>query len=250
VLPPDFTLSSIKHLITACWDHDPKVRPSFNEIVFRISEVMVECVIDDSSARHLWKQSFLLPKQELAEQVTWPDFATCICQNLGLKGSRESHETLLSNLKSLLVSLPRDTIGQVKETVTMDRFDRVIKWFGKFFDPLTGLSVITEINSLAAQNWFHWDISRDDSTSRLAMQEEGTFLIRLGATDPKVTPFTLSLTGNQHRRVKRVESGYKLQGKSRVYLSLQDLVDNCEDYKLRFPCPKVDAVNPYGIENF
>lgn len=36
------------------------------------------------------------------EQVTWSDFATCICQNLGLKGPKDSNETLLSNLKNLL----------------------------------------------------------------------------------------------------------------------------------------------------
>jgi hypothetical protein len=84
------------------------------------------------------------------------------------------------------------------------------------------------------------------------MQEDGTFLIRLSSTDPKVTPFTLSLTGNQHRRIKRVGDGtcYKLQGRPKVYTSLQDLVDNCEDYKLITPCPKIDTSNPYEIENF
>jgi len=244
-------MPSLKYLITACWDHNPKNRPTFNEIVFRISEVMVECMIENESARQLWKQYFLLPKQELVEQVTWSDFASCICQNLGLKGPKDSNETLLSNLKNLLVTLPRDTMGLIKEVVTMERLDKVVKWFGKFFDPVVGLKVITEINTLATKSWFHWDISRDESISRLSMQEEGTFLIRLSSTDPKVTPFTLSLTGNQHRRIKRVGSdGYKLQGRPKVYKTLQELVDQCEDYNLKTPCPKIDTSNPYEIENF
>jgi len=246
-LPPDI-MPSLKYLITSCWDHNPKNRPSFDEIVFRISEVMVECMIENESARQLWKQYFLLPKQELVEQVTWSDFSACICQNLGLKDPKDSNETL-SNLKSLLVTLPRDTMGLVREVVTMERFDKVIKWFGNFFEPLIGLKVITEVNTLATKSWFHWDISRDESTSRLSMQDDGTFLIRLSSTDPKVTPFTLSLTGNQHRRIKRVGEGYKLQGRPKVYKSLQDLVDNCDDYKLTKPCPKIDTSNPYELEN-
>ena len=82
------------------------------------------------------------------------------------------------------------------------------------------------------------------------MHDEGTFLLRLSSTDPKTTPFTLSLTGNQHRRIKRVAEGYKLQGKPKIYVDLLDLVTNCEDYKLLKPCPKIDTSNPYAIESF
>jgi len=206
-------------------------------------------MIENENARQLWKKYFLLPKQELLEQISWHDFATCVGQNLGLKTASEGSE-LLCNVKRLLITLPRDTMGVVNEVVTMERLDKVVKWFGTFFDPVVGPAVNKEINTLASQNWFHWDISRDESTSRLSMQEEGTFLIRLSSTDPKITPFTLSLTGNQHRRIKRVAEGYKLQGKPKVYADLLDLVTNCEDYSLRKPCPKIDTSNPYAIDSF
>jgi len=247
-LPVD-TMPSLKYLITNCWDHNPKLRPSFNEIVFRISEVMVECMIENESARQLWKKYFLLPKQELLDQVPWADFSVCVGANMGLKSAAEAAE-LLSNAKRLLITLPRDTMGLINEVVTMERFDKVIKWFGPFFDPVVGQRVTKEINTLAGQSWFHWDISRDEATSRLSMHEEGTFLLRLSSTDPKITPFTLSLTGNQHRRIKRVTEGYKLQGKPKIYADLLDLVENCEDYKLLKPCPKIDTSNPYAIESF
>lgn len=247
-LPADI-MPSLKYLITNCWDHDPKIRPSFNELVFRISEVMVECMIENENARQLWKKYFLLPKQELFEQISWPDFAACIGQNLGLKNANDSAD-YLANVKRLLITLPQNTMGLVNEVVTMDRLDKTIKWFGKFFDPVEGPTVMKEINSLAGESWFHWDISRDESTARLAGHEEGTFLLRLSSTDPRTTPFTLSLTGNQHRRIKRIPGGqYKLQGKHMIYSDLPSLVQLCSDYKLLKPCPKVDISNPYAIDN-
>jgi hypothetical protein len=101
-------------------------------------------------------------------------------------------------------------------------------------------------------SWYHGDISKEEAMERLAKQEEGTFLIRLSSTDPKFSPFTLSMTNNQHRRIRRltieedgVAGGYQIQAKPTVYSTLTELAEKCADYNLRVACPKLDPYNPY-----
>jgi len=245
-IPPN-TLPSLTHLISSCWAFEPKSRPTFEEIIFRLNVVLVDCAIESEEGRHLWKTNFLLPKQELIEQIPWLEFDGAIRKSLGKEGAN------LESLRSLLVCPARDPLLKGKEIVTPERFDKVIKWFGLFFTPENGPKTINEVNELVTKSWFHGDIPKEEAMDRLAKQEEGTFLIRLSSTDPKASPFTLSMTNNEHRRIRRLyisedgETGYKIQGKSTVYHSLVELAEKCEDYPLKKACPKKgsDGYNPY-----
>jgi serine/threonine protein kinase len=242
---PTHTLPSLTHLITSCWDFDPKVRPTFEEIIFRINVVLVDSAIDCDEGRDLWKRHYLLPKQELIEYVPWMEFDAVIRKYL------KRDDLNLENIRTLLVSAARDPIFKGKEVVTLDRFDKILKWFGVFFCPERGPKIIGVINELVTKSWFHGDITKEDAVERLSKQEEGTFLIRLSSTDPRASPFTLSMTNNQHRRIICVEDeaglGYAIQGKNTVYNSLVELAEHCQDYNLLKACPKKpdSGYNPY-----
>eukprot|EP01113_Clastostelium_recurvatum_P013999 TRINITY_DN1756_c0_g1_i3.p1 TRINITY_DN1756_c0_g1~~TRINITY_DN1756_c0_g1_i3.p1 ORF type:complete len:784 (+),score=234.68 TRINITY_DN1756_c0_g1_i3:77-2428(+) len=263
VIPPG-TLGSLKHLITSCWSHEPASRPSFTEIVFRIDEVLVDCVIDSEAANTLWKTNFVLPKQELQEEIPWREFESVVRTAMGEGASRLTFEDIKA--LSVQASTSGDPLHQHnREVVTMERFDKTIKWFGEYFDSTMGPQILDTISQLTDKQWFHGDISKEDAITRLSKQDDGTFLIRLSSTDPKSCPFTLSMTGNQHRRIRVVyegedddkgsssnlshlpRKGYKIQGRSHIYPTLFDLAENCVDYPLKFACPKSgsDGYNPY-----
>lgn len=59
-----------------CWDPDPKVRPSFEEIITSLDEILIECCIQDSLARKFWKDHFLTPGQ-----VFYPSGIYCNSSN-------------------------------------------------------------------------------------------------------------------------------------------------------------------------
>eukprot|EP01133_Synstelium_polycarpum_P012186 gene12186-14260_t len=242
---PIDTLPSLRHLIQSCWDHNPATRPGFSEILFRLNEILVDCTIEFEEGRKFWKDHYLLPKQELQEEIEWVDFEKTLKSVLVTPGLD------YSSLKELLVQQSHATVQKTKHVVTMERLDRVMKWFGSFFEPTQGVEIIQYINKLSGKLWFHGDISRETATARLLKESEGTFLIRLSSTEPKSCPFTLSMKNDQHRRIQLIDDnntmGFKIQGKTAVYNSLMELVEKCVDYSLTKACPKhgQDVFNPY-----
>ncbi|EGG23899.1 SH2 domain-containing protein [Cavenderia fasciculata] len=239
------TLPSLKHLIQSSWDHNPASRPGFSEILFRLNEILIDCAVEFDEGRRYWKEHFLVPKQELQEEVEWSDFEKT------LKSVLQTPGLDYSSLKELLVQQSHQTVQKTKHVVTMERFDKVMKWFGSFFEQSNGVDIITNINKLSGKLWFHGDISREEATERLLKETEGSFLIRLSSTEPKSSPFTLSMKNNQHRRIQLIDdnnsTGFKIQGKTAVYNSLIELVEKCTDYPLTKACPKhgQDVFNPY-----
>lgn len=81
-LPPN-TPTSLRSLITSCWDADPKKRPSFSEILEQLDHVLVDVVVQDHAARAMWKKHFWGKSS-----VPWDDFAKVVSSTLGLQAVR------------------------------------------------------------------------------------------------------------------------------------------------------------------
>jgi len=219
---------ALKRLISKCWHNAPSQRCSFNEIVFSLSEIMVDCVIENDHASQFWKKYFLEPSRNLDEKVEWYAFEECICREIQFEPFEGS--TFFEYLMPLLVADDPE-----REFVSMDRFYKIVKWFGPFFDVANGQNIIAGINELMRQSWFHGDISSIVANSLLGQKPEGTFLIRFSSADPKVNPFTLSMVQAGHVRIERTNEGFKVQGKH--YRSLPEFVESNKGI-LKYPCPK------------
>jgi len=259
---PDDCPSSLRHLMTSCWDHNPVVRPSFGEIVFRVDEVIVDSVVEEESGRAFWKTHFLLPKQELIEEIPWRDFEKGIRDALG-ETFPEDRLPNLDALRPIIAQAPTATSlqGLQEDVVTMEKFDKVSKWFGPFYTMGPGADILVLLTQVSAMPWFHGDISKETAVARLNNREEGTFLIRLSSTEPKSHPYSLSMINGQHRRIRAiieedeaggklgVHRGYKLQGGTVIYPTLIDLVQKCVEHQLKVACPKFElnqgGYNPY-----
>lgn len=185
---PDDCPPSLKYLMEACWSADRKKRPPFNEIVFRLDEVLIDAALDDEKARSFWKKYFLVPKGELQEKVSWSDF----CRALG-RATKIKDRDRFFQLSKLLVQEGR---------VTLDRFQQVVVWFGHFFVAGEVEGALTELNNIVTADWYHGDIEKDKAESRLNDQPSGAFLVRLSTTYAEY-PFTISMTKKQHKRIKR-----------------------------------------------
>jgi len=184
---------------------------------------MVEIAIEYPAAVNFWKKYFLFPDQQLHEKVEWEDFMRALVTELKIPYDA----TYFANLEQLC---------QPSKDITMGRFDKFVKWFGHFHDPVHGPAIIAQINRLFQASWFHGDIPSHAASQRLgAHPGPGTFLVRLSSSDPKLAPFTLSVTGDVHIRIERIEGGFKmLDGK---YKDLFEIVER-NPHMLTTPCPK------------
>lgn len=55
---PENTPSSLAALITAFWSPDPTQRPDVSTLLPKFQSIMIDCLISDSTGRHLWKRFY------------------------------------------------------------------------------------------------------------------------------------------------------------------------------------------------
>lgn len=60
--------------------------------------MLVDCSLENEQARDLWKQNFLLPKQELVEQVPWAEYEAVIKKSVGKNVNLEALRPYLGML--------------------------------------------------------------------------------------------------------------------------------------------------------
>eukprot|EP01116_Phalansterium_solitarium_P021849 TRINITY_DN697_c0_g2_i2.p1 TRINITY_DN697_c0_g2~~TRINITY_DN697_c0_g2_i2.p1 ORF type:complete len:514 (-),score=132.79 TRINITY_DN697_c0_g2_i2:155-1696(-) len=243
---PDGTLPGLDRLIRRCWDAEPKVRPSFKEIIYALDEILVDLSLTDPDINKFWKDNFLVPKQELQESVPWNDFVqrlfTVLVANVPAEQRPANMKPELLKRKELETLLTTKSVDESKSMVTMQKFSDVVKWFGPFYKPgELAWRILAEIPMIVSQPWYHGDITRDEADKRLKGRPEGTFLVRCSATDPEF-PFTLSTINSQHRRVRHRPGGeYSFKATSKQFKTLVELIEKCDDpiiaAQLKEPCP-------------
>mmetsp|Transcript_26030 Transcript_26030/g.28955 ORF Transcript_26030/g.28955 Transcript_26030/m.28955 type:complete len:507 (-) Transcript_26030:154-1674(-) len=233
---------SLRYLLEACWNADRKKRPTFQEVVFRLDEVMVDLAINDRPSRKFWKKHFLLPKQELQDTLSWKDFTKAL-----IKSTKLDNKSRFDVLKDLLCD--------DSNKVSMTRFNRAVNWFGRFYKADTAKDMFAEIKEITCQDWFHGDIDKATAELRLNFRKSGSFLVRLSSTLPQY-PFTISIAGSHAKSHKRVKKTVKSDGSFqftvgvkkgvKTFPSIVTLVKQCEkDLKLKHCCPKDIVENPY-----
>jgi serine/threonine protein kinase len=208
VLPVN-TPTSLRSLITACWDADPKKRPSFREILEQLDHVLVDVVVQDHQARAMWKKHFWG-----TSAVAWEDFAKVVISSLGLPQPTEGSETELELLclKELVASTPkkkRIKVAELTLQAKMSAFGNIVQCFGPFDS-----GFLLRTRKVLESKWFFGSISQADAEEALKEHKTvGTFLIRFSSTPGF---FTLSFNGKtqleHHRIISIPGTGFMVWG--------------------------------------
>ncbi|KYR00273.1 SH2 domain-containing protein [Tieghemostelium lacteum] len=246
-IPPHFP-KSLRTLMTRCWDHDPKNRPSFSEVSSELNNVLIDIALPNAESSQFWKHSFVAP-----DEVKWVDFLKKLSQQVQIDIAT------LKPLFNLFVSQNHDE--EVDGFVGLEKFDLMSKWFGQFFSNQVGPAILRDMLELLKRKWFHYDISKDTAERRLRGRPENTFLIRLSLNDPIKTPFTISkikATKPTHKRVSREDVppstefplGFKfivpLDGSDLVFNSITTMTDKLKSIGNLGPdCPHTEIKIPY-----
>jgi len=256
-VPPADTPQSLAQLMKKCWDPDPKVRPSFEEVITSLDEILIECCIQDPLARKFWKDHFLIPGQILQEEVSWNEFVHQL--RIALSAGTELDCETLPLLTELV---PEHTAGNASSSghmvVTMERLQLLTSWFGPFFAPNEewgGLKLAKEMAEIQSKEWFHGMISKDVAERRLRLRSDNYFLVRLSMADPSATPFTISkVRGGRttHKRITRLPPPrhntlvVPVENASLKFTSLIAMVDYLKKIgNLGDDCPHSEISNPY-----
>eukprot|EP01121_Diplochlamys_sp_Union-15-3_P015711 TRINITY_DN5240_c0_g1_i2.p1 TRINITY_DN5240_c0_g1~~TRINITY_DN5240_c0_g1_i2.p1 ORF type:complete len:332 (-),score=55.29 TRINITY_DN5240_c0_g1_i2:32-1027(-) len=189
-------------LLKACWHENPSQRPSFEQIIKQLDDIVIQCSISDPDGQDLWISNFL-GKLE----VPFSKFVKVLFQHLKVSAPQSS-DVSYKCLAALLA-----TKKDEDEFTSLEKFGLFLKWFGPMIEPKAkGCPIIDRMLATANNRWFHGDISKQESESRLATQKKGTFLVRLSTTEPERTPFTITKVNKKgainHQRVYSNAKGY------------------------------------------
>jgi serine/threonine protein kinase len=188
IIPEDCP-AKIKSLITKCWDADPKVRPSFSNIVDRLQEIILEEAIIDPAGRSFWEKNFWQKNRDkvgtMKEKVSWNQF---IREFVFMMGKAQNDLLLIECIKELLVVKQNDD-----EIVSLDQFGKILDFFG----PIRGKDGLKNqffdnLKRIFSKAWFHGNISIEEAGGVLYKTNPGTFLVRFSSSERGY--FTISLS--------------------------------------------------------
>lgn len=229
---PDDCIPSLRKLMTDCWDANPKKRPDFVDIVKRLDEIIIEYAIEDPEGRAMWKKHF-----SRKEQISWRnEFLPAFCKAVGVPPvSKEEDEKKPSLPFACLRAVLADKGKDNNLTVDVEKFGRVLGWFG----PLRNL--LTTITNVLRQPWFFGYIEYNDADHRLANKQPGTFLVRFSSNSSPCC-FAISKVNSQgktvHLRIQHKFAGDFTLPENHKSDSLIGLIEACKGpVNLKFACP-------------
>uniref|UniRef100_A0A6B2L315 SH2 domain-containing protein n=1 Tax=Arcella intermedia TaxID=1963864 RepID=A0A6B2L315_9EUKA len=237
--PPRPTPQSLVDLLSSCWNHDRRKRPSFSSIVNSINLILVDLIIDDPLAALFWKNHFFSMKQDLEEVVWWRGFVAGLAIETGIKD-----KTRFDVLHPYLA-----TFGSEAKKVTIFDFNQSIHWFGCYYAKESAEETLQEIKKLTSKVWFHGFIDQYEADGRLSRQPPGAFLVRLSKTY-SCFPFTLSLSAKKHLRIKKSNGEFSIEMKNyttkhKTLIELIEAISNVFDPPLTISCPQTPAPHAY-----
>jgi len=187
--PLDGVHSVLKEIIVRCWDRNPDVRPSFEQVLPMLEKALIQIYLPSTLcplAPIFWEKNF---KQQAT--VAIHDFLPKLIKTLKSVPNKKSQLQEESCLKALLEEEDGD-----EKVVSMEQFGALLTWFGRMkIDKFTVLDRLLEVMS---SPWFFGLESSQQVERRIAVLERkirGTFLVRLNTgerTPIDKAPFTIT----------------------------------------------------------
>jgi len=190
----------VHDLLNKLWHPNPEARPTFQEAITLIDDVIFQAMIYDEESRDFWKSSF---GDRL--EIKYKPFFASLCKRLNMQKPEKGMRDCIKIIFCEKTTPPK---------VTITRFGKVISWFGPLVIP--GRSddhLIDRIGALVNTTWFWGDIESKTADRTLNPK---TFLLRLSNNNQiRKQPFTLSIkmkAGNAtHYRIEFVNGHYHLK---------------------------------------
>jgi len=205
---PDSIPSSLRTVITSCWDSDADKRPSFQELSDNrmLERVNCELKITSTEGQDFWKHYFVGEPY-----ATWQEFYTCLITFLKPARSAIPSEAdpKLDLLKKVL-SDPK-SIQDPEPIVTIDNFNNFCSWYGT---PLTLPAILDRLFLLGQAPWFHGDVTLKKTEALLmkSKKKAGAFLVRYAARPGDFIVSIMSVkrgkTIFEHQVITKVTGGY------------------------------------------
>jgi len=136
-----------------------------------------------------------------------------------------SEELNFNCLKAVIAEEPTGPVYKTEPIVLMEKFGKIICWFGPLVDQQKGVIILDKIRGLLFKRWFHGELSTQAAETKLTGKGIGTFLMRFSTSAPGA--YTVSKVAKDgsiaHQRVNYVPNqGFIING--RLYESLDSLV--------------------------
>jgi serine/threonine protein kinase len=193
---------SLSRLMIDCWDKDPHVRPSFDDIIRRLDDALIDIAISDEVGRTFWRQNF-----GNVDTVEWNTFQEALLKFSNIQHSAPAMRQPLDILAKLLG----------RDTVNIKKFGDLLEWFGGLAANSHQELFLQRVLYLCNESWFHGPVSGEEAETRLLSQPKGTFLVRFSTKRPAGN-FALSVNLNgtapvSHYRIVRKENYDQSDGK-------------------------------------
>lgn len=226
---PDNCPGKLKALIRACWDADPKHRPSFEKIIPLFDEIVIDACIKDPHGRQFWKNHFF-PKGHLYETVKWKEFIVAFCSYWQAPMPKNPDDTKWRCLQAVL------TEPKTPDQVSLEQFGKILEWFG----PMKGINVMDAVESLLKKTWFHGDVGAAQAERTLRVQAKpGTFMVRFSAREPgcySITTLSDKLEPKHFRIYHKPGTPYIIGNTEAP--TLEAIISNYyKELNLKNPCP-------------
>jgi len=237
-----------------CWAPAPTARPAFADVNEKLDEVLVDAAINDEQGRDFWKKNFLKHRF-----VSWEDFSKALYKYVGAmvpiddaadpkkkKGGTQVNVNVGADV--LRMRCAREAFALLdsskeRNQVEIQHFGRVIDWFGPLKAAKGSGNILSTIEEICREDWFHGDIDAIESNRRLDKSSVGTYLVRYSTSSPG--GFTISRVTDRgiiHSKVERTSNhGFFV---NEEFKTLPELI------RFVSPTDKLDLVTPCGGSRF
>jgi len=194
----------IQNLIEACWNQDPKKRPTMQQVHDYLKEIYVESLLPptatpESPAFKFWMSNF---GNELVDSVSVFKLLKAIPGGLEMETAQK-----------IMDLLQKDNLS---DTVSLKQFNDMCNWYDSFGVWYEQPALDEIIEKIDANPYFVKSMNQTSASSRVCLQFEDTtstpcFLVRCSSTESRMQPYTITFHDEeqvQDQRIDRVADGF------------------------------------------
>ena len=157
-LPEDNFLcpKSLKKLAESCWDADPEKRPSFDRILQKFDEILIDCSIFDPIGKMFWMTSFL-SEYGLILEVKWEEFENKWVEFFNMGEPFPDDKPYQRVFKKVLCQTENGV-----EKITLKHFGEIIGYYPALSAPGTDQDSnwISQVTDMLRHPWFWGDVGQ------------------------------------------------------------------------------------------